>query len=194
MIILIIYLVRQKPIINSVSSVIRIIGIVIGVIVAAIILYHINNTVRIVVDRSFQMLINGVNTFVGVDRSDMGASYRRNVWETVPHELFNNTNATEIVIGRGFMKGWFDVPYLQAFWDMGLLGGILYLMIQLIMPLKYIFVRSNNPAILFAQCCIVSKLINSIAFGVCYGACLYLVIMMVFLIQDRELEGEEITE
>lgn len=194
LIILIIYCIRYKPRINSISSVIKIVAIVIGVVVAIIVLYLSNSTVRVVVDRSFQMLVSGVNTFVGVDRSDMGASYRRNVLETVPHELINTTNVKEIFVGRGFMEGWFDVPYLQAFWDMGLLGGIFFLIIQLIIPIKYILVRSKNPAILFAQCCVVSRLVDNVASGVCYGSCLYLVMLMTLIIQDREMEAEEITE
>lgn len=187
LIILFIYYIRYKPKINSIASLVKIVSIIIGVIIATLVLYLTNSTVQAVVDRSFQMLVSGVNTFVGIDRSDMGASYRRNVWETVPHELISNTNVKEILVGRGFMEGWFDVPYLQAFWDMGLLGGLFFLIIQMILSIKYILIRSNNPAILFAQCCVVSRLVDNIASGVCYGSCLYLVMLMVFIIQEREL-------
>ena len=193
MIMLIIYCLKYKPKVNSISSIVKSSFIIAGVIIATMFLYFTNSTVQAVVDRSFQMLFSGVKTFLGIDKSDMAASYRRNVWETVPNELINNTTAREFFIGHGFMEGWFDVPYLQAFWDMGLVGGIFYLIIQLLMPLKYILIRSNNPAILFAQCCVVSKLINNIASGVCYGASWSLVMLMVFLIQDEELEIEEIT-
>lgn len=188
------YLIRQRPKIKNGSSIVKIVFLVFGVIAVTTISYSLNSTVKTVVDRSFQMLVSGVNTIVGVDRSDMGASYRRNVWETVPRELVSNITVKELFVGRGFMKGWFDVPYLQAFWDMGLLGGVFFLIIQFVLPLKYIALRSVNPAILFAQCCVISRLIDNIASGVCYGSCLYLVMLMVFMDQAAKQSDKEAIE
>ena len=192
--IIIYFFINNKLKIHNVSSLLRIIGILIAVVVAIIILYITNSTVQSVVDRAYNLLVSGINTFVGNGRIDRGAGFRRNVLETVPYELVNNTSTKEIILGHGFMEGWFDVPYIQAFWDMGLLGGVYFFIVQLIIPIKYLLFRVNNPAIQFAQCCVISRLVDNIASGVCYGVCFNLVMLIVFIIQDSEVKTEETTE
>ena len=192
--ILLYYLINNKLKIQNVSSLLKIIGVLIVVVVAILILYKNNSTVHSVVDRAYNLLISGINTYVGKGSLDSGAGFRRTVLETVPYELVNNTSTKEIILGHGFMEGWFDVPYIQAFWDMGLLGGVFFIIVQLIIPIKYLLFRINNPAIQFAQCCVISRLVDNIASGVCYGTCFNLVMLIVFIIQDSEVKPEETTE
>lgn len=181
-----VYLHKYRPKKVDASAIGKIVLIVLGAFFAVMILYRINGTVQAVVKRSTQMLIDGVNTFLGRDRSDVAAGYRRTVWATKPRELLEDSSVAQLLVGRGFMKGWFDVPYLQAFWDMGLFGGMLFLYIQLILPIKYVMRKYENPMIIFAQCCVISRLIDNIASGVCYGTCSFLVMLMVFISQDQE--------
>ena len=163
-----------------------------AVIIGGLTLYSSNTVVRNAIDRSVLLLINGIYTYLGKENVDLSASYRRNVIETLPHEYFFNTAPLQFFFGHGYMKGWHDMPYIQVFWDMGLLGGILYIVIQFFIPLKYILVRKYTPALFMAKCFALRQLVFNISSGTPYGICFGLVLLVLLYTRGADEEAESV--
>lgn len=145
-----------------------------------IVLLRTNNTVSKALDRAWNSIVNGIRTYVGIDYSDRSAGYRRARIESIPNEYMNKSSFSQIVFGRGYNTDWLDVPFLQAFWDMGLLGGIWYFIIQGIIPIFHVFRKPNNAAVEFAQYCVVLRIIQNFSNGTPYGTFLPLILLYVF--------------
>ena len=125
-------------------------------------------------------MINGLKTYLGNERSDMSAGYRRSRIESIPNEYWNNSTLIQFVFGRGYNTDWLDIPYLQAFWDLGLIGGIWFLYIQGIAPLKHVFKRPSNPAVEFAQYYTIFRLVQNFSNGTPYGNFLPVIMLYTF--------------
>ncbi len=149
--------------------------------VALIIIYRSNADIRNSVNRTFTQLVNGVNTYLGRSNSDMAASYRRRRIDTIPDEFFNQSSFVQIVFGRGYNTDWLDIPFMQAFWDLGLLGGIFFMFIQGIIPLRYALMRIDEPAIKFAQYYTLLRIVQNFSNGTPYGNFFPIVMLYTFM-------------
>lgn len=147
------------------------------VIAVILVLLHTNATVGKALERAVEAMENGIKTYLGIEKSDMAASYRRATLETIPNEYLNHSTFRQFVFGRGYNVDWMDIPFMQAFWDMGLLGGIWFLFNQGLVPVRYVLRRPRNPAIEFAQYYTIFRIIQNFANGTPYGTAFPLILL-----------------
>lgn len=90
-------------------------------------------------------LAEGINIYVGVSyfETDITDLQRSNVSNTVLPEYLNSS-LKAIISEKGYGAKQLDVLYLQAFTDLGLIGGIYYLIVELFYPLKVLLVRREK--------------------------------------------------
>lgn len=156
---------------------IRIMLFVFVIIGIAIVIFRMNETLQSAFERAWNSLLNGFQTYLGKESTDMSAGYRRARIESIPDEYFNHSSFSQFVFGRGYNTDWLDIPYLQAFWDLGLIGGIWFLYIQGIAPFCHVIKKPNNSVIEFAQYYVILQLIQNFANGTPYGNFLPIVLL-----------------
>lgn len=139
-----------------------------------------NSTLQSAFDRAWNSLINGFQTYLGNESTDMSAGYRRVRIESIPDEYLNHSTVLQFVFGRGYNTDWLDIPFLQAFWDLGLIGGIWFLFIQGFLPLRHVVKKPENSAIEFAQYFVVLRLVQNFANGTPYGNFLPIILLYTF--------------
>ena len=96
------------------------------VLIVCFLLYGKSVYVQETLNRAWKSLVGGVQTFIGVDDSDMAASMRVSSAKRVINEFLNHSTVKQTFVGRGYMTTWVDMPCVQAFWDLGLIGGIAF--------------------------------------------------------------------
>ena len=127
------------------------------------------DAVRDVLVRAANSLSSGLHTFFGVDNSDMAASMRVSAAHRVLNQYLHHSSVKQVLFGRGYMTTWVDMPFLQAFWDLGLFGGLFYAFIQFLIPLKYLLRKAKTPGMRVAQYLTVMSIIEGIMSGYPYG-------------------------
>lgn len=127
-----------------------------------------NQYIRENVLYAFDSFMRGLTTYTGYDDSDLAASYRYERIITIPKEYFNSSVA-QFLFGRGYNSDWLDIPFLQAFWDLGLFGGIWFLIIQGIRPLTHLMKKPVNNITEFAQYYALLRIVQNFSNGTPYG-------------------------
>lgn len=157
--------------IKKVLSVVFCIGLI-------LVLYANNSFVRDAFGQAGDSFINGIRTFLGLENSDAAAAMRTSSAKRVIDQYLHNSTAKQVLLGRGFMTTWVDVPIVQAFWDLGLLGGIFFAIIQFIIPARYLAHKAETQGMQAAQYLTAMSMLEGIMSGFPYGksfACLLLI-------------------
>lgn len=120
-------------------------------------------------EHAYKMLVNGFNTILGIDQSDMSASMRVDSASDAIHTYLHDSNLVQFLFGRGYMAKWIDMPFLEAFFDLGVFGGITFCIIMFLIPFKHLMKKAHSQALMAAQYIavlpIVDGLINSYPYG-----------------------------
>lgn len=165
-----------------------------------VILLRTNDLIVEAMDRAWNSTVNGFQTYLGIEDNDMSAAYRRARIESIPYEYFNDSSFLQIIFGRGYNTDWLDIPFMQAFWDLGLVGGIWFIFIQGIIPIRHIFRKPQNAAIEFAQYYSIFRIIQNFSNGTPYGTFFPIVLLYVFEMavntsgQKKEIVHEELSQ
>lgn len=150
--------------------------------VAVLTLYYTNETIRIQIDRVVELLFSGFQTYMGVENSDLSASYRRAHIVTKPME-FLNANAKDFFFGKGYLYEWLDIPFLEAFIDLGFFGGIYYVILMGVLVIKNILFRTNSRALTLARLMLILSFIQGFVSGAPYGN--FLPLVLFYAIKER---------
>lgn len=130
-------------------------------------------------------LVMGVNTYFGnTSNGTDAAAINRNININNFGELFSNGTVLQQLFGHGYAYFWMDVPYLEAFIDLGILGGAWYLIIQLIMPLKVIFRKTNDVALRFSQYFAIIAITYNLYSGLPYGQYKFVPVIILFYVEN----------
>lgn len=165
---------------ENVRKVINRVFIIILIGIVVVFLLRTNDTIAQAIDRAWNSMINGFRTYLGIENNDMSARYRRARIESIPYEYFHNSSFIQVVFGRGYNTDWLDIPFMQAFWDLGLIGGVWFLFIQGIEPIRHVIRKPQNAAIEFAQYYTVFRVIQNFSNGTPYGTFFPIVLLYVF--------------
>lgn len=163
---------------------------------AAVIVYILYLTVPYIhrqIDSAIESVVNSVHTLLGKETSnqDISALIRAQNRTHMLEEIKNFT-LRDWLIGKGYNMGWIDFPFLQCFYDMGIFGGTLYIVTQL-MPFRYLFTRKRrmkNYEKLFFYLFIIS-FVNNFYSGFPYGMAKFIYIIPL-LADWRDEEGRAV--
>lgn len=174
----------------SFNKVIKSVLLTIIFISAIIIAYRNSLEVRQTFDKVWISFINGLRTILRVDTSDMAASMRANTASEVIYQYFNNSTLLQMLFGRGYMTTYVDMPFIQAFWDMGFVGGISFCILQFVVPIKYLVHRPRNSAVEVAQYIASFSIVNGFISNTPYGH-FFNVVFLITLCDFEEIQGDE---
>ncbi len=147
--------------------------------------YRSTENVRLTIEKAWNSFTNGFFTIIGRESSDMAATMRATTSKSVLDQYLNHSTLGEFIFGRGYMTTYVDMPFIQAFWDMGLVGGIVFFIIQFIIPLKYILKKPNSQAFTAAQYIAAYSIVNGLISNTPYGHLFNMVIVIVMYEVDH---------
>lgn len=176
----------------NIQKVIKILLVFILMGVSAIVLIRTNETIAQAIDHAWELMIKGFRTYLGIEKNDMSVGYRRARIESIPHEYFNNSSVFQFIFGRGYNTDWLDIPFMQAFWDMGMVGGIWFLFLQGIEPIRHVLRKPQNAAVEFAQYYTVFRIVQNFSNGTPYGTFFPIVLLYVFEMAAKTSDRKEI--
>lgn len=154
------------------------------ILVVCIVIYHTFSDAGQMVSDYMERLALGISTYFGNFGGgvDAAAVQRNNVLNTVPKEYLNSS-WNIILFGNGYGTRQLDVPYLQAFTDLGLIGGIYYLIIELFYPLQMLTVRGDSKFLKFSQYIGIMTITYNLYSGVPYNHYKFVgIILMIFAV------------
>lgn len=129
------------------------------------------------VDTMFENIISGIANILGdTSVSDSRGSGIMRYERRLKVYDYINTHFTPInyVMGGGYFIMWVDNPLLEAYLDMGILGGFLYFLIILYYPFKIIKRKINNDSIILFGCTALYAMLSVFNSGTPYMAIKYI--------------------
>lgn len=163
--------------------------IIISIVFIISMIYNNSSDVRESLEHAWTMLTNGVLTFLGKNSSDMSAAMRVSSAETVMNEYLHNSTVFQQFFGRGYMTKWVDIPFIQAFWDLGLVGGILFCIIQFIVPIRHLIRKADSPGVMAAQYLATLSVFEGLANSFPYGH-FFTIVLLLMMDDSRNIMGE----
>lgn len=120
---------------------------------------------------------DGVMTILGLAQTDASASMRfdaaGSAWKS-----YKQSTLPQFLFGRGYMDSWVDMPFFQAFIDLGIFGGIAFSVITFIVPLKYLWKKTDSAAVMVAQYFTVLSMIEGLFNSFPYGKFFSIVLLL----------------
>lgn len=147
--------------------------------------YRSTDYVRLTIEKAWNSFKYGFLTIIGRESSDMAATMRVNTSNYVLDMYLNHSTIWEFIFGRGYMTTYVDMPFIQAFWDMGLIGGVVFFIIQFIVPIKYVLKKPHSQAFSIAQYIAAYSIVNGFVSNTPYGHLFNMVIVIVMSEVDQ---------
>ena len=91
---------------------------------------------------------------------------------------------------KGYAYKDIDFPYLEAFSDFGILGGLFFGFVALLLPIKFILQKESDKAILFAQYYALIAIFQNIYSGLPFGHYKFIPIIFLIWIANAERKKE----
>jgi hypothetical protein len=151
-------------------------------------LYATQEAIGELVDDFFYNFYTGVLNIVGdssVSDANGSAIMRYNARLWAYEYVEKNFTIVEYIIGGGYMTAWIDNPILQSYFDMGILGVILYLCIVIFYPINVYFKLPNILA-LFAMLLCVYNIFSSYSSGHPYAYIKFTPVVVLAFVMNTE--------
>lgn len=114
--------------------------------------------------------INGINTYLGIGSGELDASaLTRNLIRTEVFEIINTKfSIINYLFGYGYNFIYIDMPVIQIFFDMGIVGFSIYVIYTLYIPIKFIMTNKNSKIDLFIKLFLVQMVFDQFYCGLPY--------------------------
>lgn len=167
------------------------------IVAACITAYYKIPLVQEQLDTVIDSVDRALRTFTGQatgSEADMAAEMRYDSRNRILDEMKNFT-FIDWLIGKGYNAGWIDFPFLQCFYDMGILLGLGYVLLQTVMPFRFLIIKGRNMAnyekLLFYLFLI--TYINNFYSGTPYGISKFMYVIPFYMdwmaVKRNELKG-----
>lgn len=122
-------------------------------------------------NNSITRTIDGIGDMLtGASKSGLSARMRYFAKLWAYDYINNHFSIINMFFGAGVMTRWLDIPILQSFLDMGLVGLLFYVTYIVVYPLIILFSKiSRNPAVLFMCCYCLPSVVTIFNSGTPYG-------------------------
>lgn len=98
--------------------------------------------IKILIDTTIEFIGNGIKAlYMGEGYGVDASANTRLITRREALRIISSSNLFQLLFGHGYMKMYVDIPILQAFLDLGIIGGSVYFYIIFIIPLKLIVSR-----------------------------------------------------
>lgn len=144
--------------------------------------------VSALVQSSLDSLLRGLRTFFSDEYGDASVLVR-NRSRQVAKEFFESNSLLQWIFGRGYAFLWFDFPFAEAFLDLGIVQGLIYMYLFLILPISTIMKEKKMGSIqLLFTFGMISAMLSSFSSGMPYGYTKYcpLILFVHFVVQDSK--------
>lgn len=140
------------------------------------------------IERYGHRLINGINTYFGNFSGgiDPAAGARNTVMNSIPKQYLSSDILT-ILFGNGYGYQQLDIPYLQAFTDLGLIGGVYYFIIQCIIPVRILLKREKDKGINLLKYIGITTMTYNLYSGVPYGHYKFVGLILLVYVIDKQI-------
>ncbi len=119
----------------------------------------------------------------GLYNSGAGRNSSRNA---LIYEMQNRFSLLEIIFGKGYAYKDIDFPYLEAFSDFGVMGGVFFLYVALLIPVKLILKNESDSAVRFAQYYALIAIFQNVYSGLPFGHYKFIpIIFLVWMISQK---------
>lgn len=147
--------------------------------------------VQNIVNRSFESLTTGLATFFDDSAADASVTIR-NTNRALAIQDYKENSIVQLIFGRGYAYMWIDLPFFEAFLDLGLIGGFAYLYFTGVLVVKEVLKkRAFTRGEWFIVFNAISVLISGFVSGMPYGYGKYCPIAsFIFVIIMGKLGGE----
>lgn len=144
------------------------------------------------IDRYYESLQKAVFTFWGSSSMgvDAAANNRVEARQLYFNEYLNSSTVWQFIFGRGYSLAQMDFPYLQAFWDLGLVGGFAYMYFQGILPIKLAIHHTYESGVTFLRYWTLIYLTMNFYSGVPYGYFKFIPLILLLEVTQRG-QGEQ---
>lgn len=135
--------------------------------------------------RSFMItLVEGIFGILGRTQGEYNTgSIRYSNIKELLYEYMHFYSLGEYIFGRGYNYGWGDFAYFRAFVDLGVIGGITYLIVQFVIPIKLFMKKSENQLVRMLQNAMMVAVMTNIYSGTPYGHTKFLpIIVLIFVL------------
>lgn len=155
--------------------------------IIVLIIFHIIMSIKWINDLlqfSVDSLNTGLKTFFSNEYGDASVLIR-NRNRRLAIDCFNSNSIIQWIFGRGYAFMWIDFPILEAFLDLGILSGSIYLYLFVFFPIKSI-IKINKPSRMqmFMIFYMVASVASSFSSGMPYGYTKYCpLIIFIFVIE-----------
>ncbi|MDD4993941.1 MAG: hypothetical protein PHR83_17100 [Paludibacter sp.] len=149
-------------------------------------LYQSNIYFYTMINVMIENIFNGLSSFFGSSKTDESALIRKGNMIYFQNAM-NDLNPFQLLFGRGFIVRFIDVPFMQAFLDLGLFGFFFYTISLIYLPLKFIFVKLTSIShIIIIQLFAFHYLVDQLYAGMPYWSLQFMpIILLVFLYSNN---------
>lgn len=145
------------------------------------------------IGNSIESFSNALGSYFGIaEYYDTSANMRRVAWETAFSELRNSMSLFQFLFGHGYGSWWMDVPVLEAFWELGIVGGILFVIIQIVYPIIFILKKTDSAILTFVKFCLVLRIVDNFSSGTCYG--IFFMLILYALLEYEKYTNDFVTD
>lgn len=150
----------------------------------AIYFYYSNDFFQAMVNISVENISNGILSYFGNKSTDVSALARKESMAIIRNAL-GDSSILQLILGHGFISFFIDIPIIQAYFDLGILGFMFYFISLIVFPIKFIFFRTaKNSHTTILQLFALHYLVDQLYAGLPYWSIQFMPILIILLINN----------
>lgn len=140
------------------------------------------------VDRFSESILIGVLTLFGDNSMGVDAStvYRNDMVNQMLSRYNAEFNLFVLLFGNGYYSYYIDIPVIQAFTDMGIFVFFLYVIIMVLLPIRYIVKKCTNSTVILIQLFAMQYLLDQFVCESPYNFFQYMPLMLLMHFQKKK--------
>ena len=166
------------------------------VIIAMIFFVVSNSEVQEAVESILESIFEGVSSLITGNHSGHSLTNSTDIRIENREEAFamiSRFDILEFMLGKGFMTFWFDMPLIQSYLDMGIIGFILFFSYTVFLPLYVVFSKiKKNDFIMICGMFALPSAISCLTSGHPYFHSLWMPISLLCFVLDGYYKKERI--
>ena len=167
-------------------------GILMVILIAVIYVLN-NNEVKEAVESIVEYTYEGISNLITGNHTGHGLTNSTDMRIDNRDQALNmiaQFDILEYMLGKGFMTFWFDMPLLQSYLDMGVIGFLLFFSYTVILPFYAVFSKNKkNDLVLFCGMLAVPSAICSLTSGHPYFHSIWMHISLLCFVLNANYEN-----